>query len=664
MGDDDDRAVAGDVGEGLVDLALGGGVDRRGGVVEDDDAGGGQHAPGDCEALALPAGERDPALSDEGLVAFRQLFHVLVELRRLGGPPNRAALRPRVAVVHVVVDRGREEEGILLHHAHVAAKRRQGHVPHVLAVDGDPPVVDVVVPGQEVGDRRLPAPGRSHDAGDPPGTNLEAHVPEHRRPLALFPVAEGHVLEADRPVPDLELARIRPIPDLRLEVEHLEEARAAGRGPRHRVHRPRDLAHRHLEDGHEGEEGSELADRQLLRRHLLAASPQHEAHRDEVREGHRGGALHEEIDAPVRQAKRAAGDGVEPGHLEALGHEGAHHADAAEVLLHHPGEHRELLLQRDPQDTQPQPGERGADGHEGREAESEAPEQPVDRHEQPRPAPHQDREQDGALDPRAHPQLGALDVEDAPGHQVAGVHPVVVAEREGLHLGVEIEAHPVADELAERLPLVVLHHREESAEDRGDEDESRGVGQRGAGRGVVARRREQSLRMVDGLADELRDEELRDRRKHGGAGAERHPPRMGEGHARDAQQHSGIESDRGALRAHRVGHESKRSVGGVGSGGCGHWGSQGSRAFSGRAVRRARGGTARCARTLVCAGIGGPIRTRTPSSIPVRFEAASRTESEPRLPISSAGALRYPSTLEADGIRASGRPPPTGRERR
>ena len=122
MGDDDHRAVAGHVGQRLVDLALGGGVDRRGGVVEDDDARRGQHAAGDREALPLPAGERHSALPDQGLVALGQMFHVLVELRRLGGPADCAPVRPRVAVVHVAVDCGGEQEGVLLNHADAAAQ--------------------------------------------------------------------------------------------------------------------------------------------------------------------------------------------------------------------------------------------------------------------------------------------------------------------------------------------------------------------------------------------------------------------------------------------------------------------------------------------------------------------------------------------------------------
>ena len=52
-------------------LQLAGGVDGRGGVVEDEDAGVGQQGPGQGDALALPAREREAALADHGLVAER-----------------------------------------------------------------------------------------------------------------------------------------------------------------------------------------------------------------------------------------------------------------------------------------------------------------------------------------------------------------------------------------------------------------------------------------------------------------------------------------------------------------------------------------------------------------------------------------------------------------
>ncbi len=55
MGDHDGGATPHDLGEGIPDLVLLGGVHRRGGVVEDEDPGVGQDGAGDGDALALAA---------------------------------------------------------------------------------------------------------------------------------------------------------------------------------------------------------------------------------------------------------------------------------------------------------------------------------------------------------------------------------------------------------------------------------------------------------------------------------------------------------------------------------------------------------------------------------------------------------------------------------
>ena len=53
----------------VADLVLLGGVDRRGGVVEDEHPGIGQDGPGDGEALALATRQREAPLADLGVVA-------------------------------------------------------------------------------------------------------------------------------------------------------------------------------------------------------------------------------------------------------------------------------------------------------------------------------------------------------------------------------------------------------------------------------------------------------------------------------------------------------------------------------------------------------------------------------------------------------------------
>ena len=73
VGDDDRGAPAHHLAERGADLVLLGGVDRRGGVVEDQHARVGEDGPGDGDALALAARQREAALTDDRVVAVGQL---------------------------------------------------------------------------------------------------------------------------------------------------------------------------------------------------------------------------------------------------------------------------------------------------------------------------------------------------------------------------------------------------------------------------------------------------------------------------------------------------------------------------------------------------------------------------------------------------------------
>ena len=57
MGDHDRGSPAHDLGHRVTDLVFLGGIDRRGGVVEDQDAGVGDDRPGNRQPLALPSRE-------------------------------------------------------------------------------------------------------------------------------------------------------------------------------------------------------------------------------------------------------------------------------------------------------------------------------------------------------------------------------------------------------------------------------------------------------------------------------------------------------------------------------------------------------------------------------------------------------------------------------
>ena len=74
----------------------------------------------------------------------------------------------------------------------------------------------------------------------------------------------------------------------------------------------------------------------------------------------------------------------------------------------------------------------------------------------------QEHPQNTGIGPKAY----ALYVEDAAGHQVASVHPVVPGETQTLKLAVKVQAKLVADSLADRLAQIVLQHGKDATQAR------------------------------------------------------------------------------------------------------------------------------------------------------------------------------------------------------
>ena len=309
--------------------------------------------------------------------------------------------------------------------------------------------------------------------------------------MSLAGIAEGDVLEAEHGVGDHEVAGTRPVGDVRLAVEHLEQPAAGHGGAGERVDHQPELAHRHLQDGHEGEILGERADGDLAREHLVAADPQEEAHGEEEGIGHRGGVAHPQVDTPLRKLERLVRDRIELGELVGLGGEGADHPNPAEILLHDAREHAELFLERQPAGAQSEPRHHRAPGGEGNEAQRNQTEHRLAAQQERGPGADQDGEQHQPDQPGVDHHADALDVEHAAGDQLAGVHAVVEAEAEALQLRVVRHAQVVGDALPDRLALVVVPHREQAAQHAGAEQERGGApegGTRAAASSPPARR--------------------------------------------------------------------------------------------------------------------------------------------------------------------------------
>src|SRR5262245_57673524 len=85
MRDRDGGAAAAELGDRFLHVALGLGVERRGGLIEQDDWRILDQRARDCDALALAAGELEPVLADLSGVAVREAHDEVMRMRGLGG---------------------------------------------------------------------------------------------------------------------------------------------------------------------------------------------------------------------------------------------------------------------------------------------------------------------------------------------------------------------------------------------------------------------------------------------------------------------------------------------------------------------------------------------------------------------------------------------------
>ena len=392
MGDDEGRAVRRMFLERFANTLFGTGVDGGHGIVEHQDRRPQQRGPGDGHPLLLPAGQRHPALPHQGLVLFRQLVDEPVDLGGGGGVLDGGVIGPRIAVGDVVLKRGREQERILLNHAHGPAQGLEGDVANVLAVHRDPAAADIVVAGKKMGDGGLAA---ARWADDPEG--LAPFHPERypaqdrRRPLTR--IGKGYVLKLKDAVGGLQRPGVVAVSNGRLQIQHREQPRATSGRPGEGVHHHAELTHGLLEDGHEGEKLGQRAHGHVAVDHAQSPDPQHQPHGHEEREVHGGGGGNPRADAPGRQRQGVIRGNLVLGELVELRAERPHHPDAGEVFIHDPAQHRHPLLQDEPHLPQPEPDRGGTPRHKRHEAEAQTSEEHVRGHQQVGAHPDEDGEQ-------------------------------------------------------------------------------------------------------------------------------------------------------------------------------------------------------------------------------------------------------------------------------
>ncbi len=116
-----------------------------------------EQGAGDGQALLLAAAERGAAFADGRFVAFGEVHDEVVRRRRFGGGNNLLFAGVRTAEGDVVANGAAEKRGLLQNDADLGAQAVDGHVAHVVAVDRDRAIADVIEARNEIDDRRLAA---------------------------------------------------------------------------------------------------------------------------------------------------------------------------------------------------------------------------------------------------------------------------------------------------------------------------------------------------------------------------------------------------------------------------------------------------------------------------------------------------------------------------
>ncbi len=190
----DQRGAAGQKpGQRLMQLPLGGGVQRRGGLVQDDDPRVGHNHARNRQPLPLPAGQAHALPPHFGIQPVRQRGDRLLQLGNVQRLPQRGVIGiapQRQVGAHAVV----EQDRVLQHHADMLAHRFPADFADRHAAILNLPGFHRIQAQQGLHQRRLAAAGGAHQRHLLARRHREADIVQHR--LAVC-VGKTHPIERD-----------------------------------------------------------------------------------------------------------------------------------------------------------------------------------------------------------------------------------------------------------------------------------------------------------------------------------------------------------------------------------------------------------------------------------------------------------------------------------
>ncbi len=215
-----------------MDLFLGVGVDRGGGLVEDEDARIVQDRPRDADTLAFSAAKGLAAFADLRVVAIGFLDNEIVRVGCFGRRHDVLPCRAGPRKGNVVVDRATEKKRVLEHNTDLRTKILLRDLLDVHAINCDLTLLHLVEAADQIDGRAFACATLADQTDHLPRGHAEADLLKHR---FVRLITERHILELHLSSNPRQRHRLFGIPDVRGRIQHLEDALCCGQRTREKV---------------------------------------------------------------------------------------------------------------------------------------------------------------------------------------------------------------------------------------------------------------------------------------------------------------------------------------------------------------------------------------------------------------------------------------------
>ena len=162
MGDDKAGAPRHQAQHRLLNVLLGARIDTAGCLVQDQNAGVGEDRPGNRQQLTLALAQVAAPFGEQRGITVGQAVNKLLGIRQLCGLHHLGVAGIQATITNVRQHRVGKEIGILEDNTQLAAQFILLERAKVMAINIDRALVDIIKPGKQVDDCRLPGTSRAN----------------------------------------------------------------------------------------------------------------------------------------------------------------------------------------------------------------------------------------------------------------------------------------------------------------------------------------------------------------------------------------------------------------------------------------------------------------------------------------------------------------------